>query len=48
MLKKLTDLVNTYKKYFQPIKEIESGVVSYPMIHISISDKNDNVSLPYY
>ena len=44
MLKKLTDLVNTYKKYFQPIKEIESGVVSYPMIHISISDKNDNVS----
>ena len=42
------DLVNTYKMYFSNVKEFDSNIksnfVSYPIIHIEISDMNDGVS----
>lgn len=48
MFKKLLSLSNTFTKYFQHDKKlgdnINSDIISYPMLHISINDKNEELS----
>lgn len=48
MFKKLLGLANTYVKYFQHNEklgdDVNSNIVSYPMLHISVNNKTENLS----